>query len=222
MAKSSFLSTFSPGAKVVNQNPKPIPAALGFRVKSGWAMSVLLTGPANAPKFIQCRAVLLSDPKIPQSKQPYHAALELSSSEAKTVTKKLRKIVTDAAKKSVRELLYEASELQYEVRGAGLVVGSLADPETLHNEHIRAHGLEGQLFRTALEDALHKREISCDVLLEKTAYTTASPALHKSTEEAKKWIADMGESHEGSWRSEEKLAALAAWMALCARDKKTG
>jgi hypothetical protein len=175
----------------LKRTTKPIPAALGFRVKSGWAMSALLTGSANAPKLIQCRAVLLSDPKIPQSKQPHHAALELPASEAKTVTRKLRKVVTDAAKKSVRELLNEASELQYEVLGAGLVVGSLVDPATLHNEHIRAHGLEGQLFRTALEDALRKHEVSCNVLLEKTAYTTASPALRKSKEETKKWIADM-------------------------------
>jgi hypothetical protein len=200
---------------------KPIPAGLGFRVKSGWAMTVLLAGPSTAPKLIQCRAVLLSDPKIPQSKQPYHAALELPASEAQTVIRKLRKVVTDAAKKSVFELLNEASELQYEVRGAGLVVGSLVDPATLHNEHIRAHGLEGQLFRTELERALRKHEISCNVLLEKTAYTTASEALRKSPAEAKRTIASLGESREGSWRAEEKLAALAAWTALCARNRKT-
>jgi len=185
-------------------------------------MSALLTGPANAPKLIQCRAVLLSDPKIPQSKQPHHAALELPTIKAKTVTRKLRKVVMDAARKSVRELLSEASELQYEVRGAGLVVGSLVDPATLHNEHIRAHGLEGQLFRTVLEDSFEEKNISCHVLLEKFAYQTASSSLRKSTEETKEWIAGMGEAHEGSWRAEEKLAALAAWVALCIGDMKKG
>jgi hypothetical protein len=193
---------------------KPIPAGLGFRVKSGWAMAVLLAGPLDSPKLIQCRAVLLSDPKIPQSKQPYHAALELPEKEAKAVVRKLTKAVKDAAKKSVRELLNQASELKHEVRGAGLVVGSLVDPATLHNEHIRAHGLEGLLFRVALERALEAREISCKVLLEKTAYATASPVLGKSAADAKKMIAALGESHDGSWRAEEKLAALAAWMAL--------
>jgi hypothetical protein len=33
-------------------------------------------------------------------------------------------------------------------------------------------------------------------------------------------IAGLGERHEGSWRAEEKLAALAAWMALRAGAKK--
>jgi len=196
---------------------KPIPAGLGFRVKSGWGMAVLLAGPSTAPKLIQCRAVLLSDPKIPQSKQPYHAALELPASEAKSVTRKLRKVVTDAAKKSVWELLNEANELQYEVLGAGLVVGSLVDPATLHNEHIRAHGLEGQLFRTVLENALDGHGIPHQVLLERNAYVAASPMLENSSAAAKKWIAGLGESHNGSWRAEEKLAALGAWIALCGR-----
>ena len=203
----------------MERKAKPVPAALGFRVKSGWAMAVLLAGPSSTPKVIQCRAVLLSDPKIPQSKQPHHAALELPESEAKAVTKKLRKVVADAAKKSVGELLKEAAELKYNVRGAGLVVGSLVDPATLHNEHIRAHGLEGQLFRTALEHALGEHETPCSVLLEKTAYIAASAGLRKSAAEAKRTIASLGAAHEGSWRAEEKLAALAAWMALCAGEK---
>jgi hypothetical protein len=198
----------------LERKAKPVPAALGFRVKSGWAMAALLTGPLNAPKLIHCRTVLLSDPKIPQSKQPHHAAMELPESEAKAVAQRLRKVVADAAKKSVRELLKEAGELELEVLGAGLVVGSLVDPATLHNEHIRAHGLEGQLFRSALEDALREHDIACSVLLEKTAYAAASPALRKSPAEAKRAIANLGDTHEGSWRAEEKLAALAARVAL--------
>ena len=184
-------------------------------------MTVLLAGPAVTPKLIQCRAVLLSDPKIPQSKQPYHAALDLPEKEAKAVARKLTKVVAEAARKSVRELLKEASELEYEVRGAGLVVGSLVDPATLHNEHIRAHGLEGQLFRTAMQRALAAQKIFCKVFLEKTAYKTESHALRKSPAEAKRTIASLGDAHEGSWRAEEKLAALAAWTALCIRNKKT-
>jgi hypothetical protein len=200
--------------------PKPIPAALGFRVKSGWAMAVLLVGPRNAPKLVKCQAVLLSDPRIPQSKQPCHAALELPGKEGKTLRKKLGRIVAGAAKKSVHELLRQASNEGHAVVGAGLVVGSLVDPRTLHNEHIRAHGLEGQLFRTVLRDALCAQEIPCQMLLEKTAYITASAALSKSPTDTKRIVAGLGELHEGSWRAEEKLAALAAWMALPAGAKE--
>jgi hypothetical protein len=102
----------------------------------------------------------------------------------------------------------------YGVVGAGLVVGSLVDPATLHNEHIRAHGLEGQLFRTALEDAFRGQKISCESFLEKGAYETVAPVLKRSASQIKRGIAALGDSHDGSWRSEEKLAALAAWVAL--------
>jgi hypothetical protein len=200
----------------LERTAKPVPAALGFRVKSGWTMAVLLRGPSNAPRLIKCQTVLLSDPKIPQSKQPLHAALELPEKEAKAVSEKLRKIVAHAAKESVRELLEQAKAAGYEVSEAGLVVGSLVDPATLRNDHIRAHGLEGQLFRTVLEDALGERGISTLVLLEKGAYLAASPRLGKSAAVAKRWIARLGDSHQGSWRAEEKLAALAAWVALSA------
>jgi hypothetical protein len=203
----------------LEKTPKPIPAALGLRVKSGWAMAVLLAGSSSAPKLVRCQAVLLSDPKIPQSKQPCHAALGLREKEGKALKRKLQKVIAAAAKASVQVLLKQASAQGYDVVGAGVVVGSLVDPTTLHNEHIRAHGREGQIFRTVLEDAFQEHELPCRVLLEKNAYITASAAVRRSPGEAKKWIASLGDSHDGTWRAEEKLAALVAWVALAGNDK---
>jgi hypothetical protein len=207
------------GGRALASASKPTPAALGFRVKSGWAMAVLLAEPASEPKLVRCQAILLSDPKIPRSKQPHHAALDRPGKEGKALAEKLCHVVAGAAKQSVQQLLERAAADGYGVVGAGLVVGSLADPATLHNEHIRAHGLEGQLFRTVLEDALGEQGIPYKVLLEKTAYMTASSALRKAPADAKRVIACLGMLHEGSWRAEEKLAALAAWTSLCACNK---
>src|SRR5207237_1207812 len=50
-------------------------AAVGFRVKSGWATAVLLVGPARAPRVADRRASELSDPAAPTSRQPYDAVL---------------------------------------------------------------------------------------------------------------------------------------------------
>lgn len=193
---------------------KPIPAALGFRVKSGWAMAALVAGASDDPQLIFCRSVLLSDPKFPQSKQPHHAELRNPGKDGKSTTRKLRSIVRSAAKKSVKALLKEAQELRYEIKGAALVVGSMVDPATLHNDHIRAHGLEGQLFRTVLEDAFRAQSLPCAAGLEKGAYERAAPTLGRTVIEVKRAIVALGESHDGSWRAEEKLATLAAWAAL--------
>ncbi len=198
----------------MGRDVKPMPAGLGFRVKSGWAMAALLAGPSSAPRLVRCEAVLLSDPKVPHSKQPYHAALELPEKEGKASAQELRKVVSGAAERSVADLLEQATAIGFEVRGAALVVGSLVDPASLHNEHIRAHALEGQLFRTVLEDAFRAREIACAVFLEKGAYAKAAITLGMTEAKAKSTTAGLGDSHEGSWRAEEKLAALAAWTAL--------
>jgi hypothetical protein len=161
-----------------------------------------------------CKSILLSDPKEPGTKQPHHLALELPEKEAAPMVRKLCKIVAGAAKHSVDQLLEQAADANYVVRGARLVVGSLVDPASLHNEHIRAHGLEGQLFREVLEDAFRSHGIPCSAMLEKMAYATAANSLRKSPTELKRMAATLGESHDGSWRAEEKLAALAALMAL--------
>jgi hypothetical protein len=203
----------------MTQKSKPSSAALGFRVKSGWAVAALLTGTANAPELVNCRTILLSDPAVPKSKQPYHAALELPNKEVEAVTRQLCNVVSAAAEESVKELFEEASAVRCKVCGAGLVVGSLVDPATLHNDHMRAHGFEGRLFRTVLEDALRLRKIPCAVLVEKNAYEWAAPALKKTPAGAKREVAKLGETHEGYWRAEEKLAALAAWVALAKQRK---
>jgi len=202
----------------LGSKPGVMPAALGLRVKSGWAMAALLGGPISSPRLFCCKSVLLSDPEEPGSKQPYHVALELPEKEAAVIVRKLRNVVANAAKRSVAELLRQAADVNLAVRGAALVVGSVVDPASLHNEHIRAHALEGQLFRTALEDAFRAKGIPCAVLVEKTAYATAATSLRKSPAEAKRIAANLGDLHDGPWRAEEKLAALASWMSLAARS----
>jgi hypothetical protein len=198
---------------------KPIPAALGFRVKSGWAMAVLLAGNADDLRIVKCEPILLSDAKVPQTKQPYHAALELPETEGRAVARRLCKIVAQAARESVKALLKEAAAAGYRVSGAGLIVGSLVDPMTLNNDHMRAHGLEGELFRTVVEEALASENIPYAVLVEKEAYRGAGMLLDRSPEETRSVIANLGKSREGSWRAEEKLAALGAWAMLEAGER---
>ena len=197
-----------------------MPAALGFRVKSGWAMAVLLAGPASAPAVLRCERALLSDPNVPATIQPYHAALKLSGTDGRAELRRLVKLVAVAAKRSVKDLLKQATDAGYEVQSAAMVVGSLGDPAMLHNDHIRAHALEGQLFRSVLEDAFQAHGMLCSAFLEKGAYITAAEKLRITEAAAKRTIAQLGESQEGPWRAEEKMAALAAWVALAKYSRR--
>src|SRR6267142_3077341 len=140
--------------------------SLGCRVKSGRAVAVLLAGPVGSPRLLDRREIDLCDPAVAASRQPYHAAMgTLQTDEAKVV--RLREIVAQAAQRSVADLMKAYRDAGHEVRSAGLVVGSEIDPAKITNPHIRAHALEGQLFRTVIADAVKSCSLPCAVFVER-------------------------------------------------------
>jgi hypothetical protein len=188
-------------------------ASIGFRVKSGVAPAIILTGGPQEPRVVERHVVALSDPDIPQSRQPYHAVLEAGSAEAQHLEKRLCKVVQTVAGRSVLELHQYVRNAGYQVRRVGLVVGSAIDPAQIKNEHIRAHALEGRLFRTALKDAARSIGWEAFVLVERSAYAEAASTLARPEAELKRVLAELGRGIK-PWRADEKTAALAAWMAL--------
>ncbi len=188
-------------------------ATLGFRVKSGWAVSVLISGSARSPHLCESEPINLSDPRNPEMRQPYHAAMGVLETET-TKLKRRMQSVRQATEKSVVDLLKRCTDRGYKVRRAALVVGSVIDPASIANPHIRAHALEGRLFRTTLETALQSRGIQCTIFIEPDTYAAASKLLGQSRTQIQRTLAHLGRSVNGPWRADQKLAALAAWMSL--------
>ncbi len=191
-------------------------AALGFRVKSGWATAVLVVGgkPAAPPQVTDRRVVELSDPAVPSTRQPYHAVMEASPRTGAKLARRLTSVVRRAARTSVRRLLKDYRGSGHHPVCAGIVVGSVIDPAAIANDHIRAHALEGRLFRTVLEQALRSEGLECAIVLERAAYAQGAKALRQPERVLKRAVTALGRSIQGPWRADEKTAALAAWMAL--------
>ena len=186
---------------------------LGFRVKSGWAAAILLTGPVRLPRLCDIRLIDVCDPKIPATLQPYHAAMGKLETNTARLKSRLQ-IVRRVTKHSVAKIVSDHRRDGHKIRRAGFVVGSQIDPTLIANPHIRAHALEGQLFRTALADALRAHEIQCVVLSEREALAKAATLLKKSPAELQSVINEMRRTARGPWRAEQKLATIAAWFAL--------
>jgi hypothetical protein len=175
-------------------------------------VAVLLGGSAQTPAVLDRRVIDLCDPGIPETRQPYHAAMgKLETDEAKI--QRRRKVVVRAAEQSVCQLIKEHAANDISVRGAALVVGSQNDPAKIANPHIRAHALEGQLFRTVLEDALRSSEVRSIVVRERDLYKRAAEVFGRSEQELKVEVATLGRGRKGPWRADEKAACLAAWVA---------
>ena len=97
---------------------------------------------------------------------------------------------------------------------AGLIVGSLIDPEKVGNPHIRAHASEGRLFRTVLEDALTALGVRCEVIVEKQLPARSAAGLRRPPREIARTLNGFGKALGSPWRADEKAAATAAWLAL--------
>lgn len=195
---------------------KPQTAALGFRVKSGWAAAILLTGSARSPRLCDVQRIDLSDPRFPETRQPYHAAMGKLETDARKINRRVL-VVRSIAQRSIATLLAGYRQNGYSISRAALVVGSRIDPASVANPHIRAHAFEGQLFRSVLEKSLQTHRIRTDVLIERDVYREAIVILKQSNEHVRRMIQNFGRDTEAPWRAEQKLAAVAAWFALVSR-----
>ena len=187
-------------------------AAAGFTVKSGWACAVLIGGTSKTPRLIDSRRVEISDPEIPDAKQPYHAGFG-TARDAGDELKRLVASVKSYGRKSVSALIREYQK-SANVTAAGVVVGSLIDPKTIGNDHIRIHAMEGQLFREVLIDGAERNGVKCSVWRERDLYGAAEKQLKSAETVLRKKLTALGEDAPDGWRAEHKAAALAAWLVL--------
>jgi hypothetical protein len=191
-------------------------AALGFRVKSGWAAVVLLTGSARSPQVSDIDRVELCDPRSPETRQPHYASMGKLETDS-TKVNHLEHVVRNISHESLTKLIKGYQQKEFRIECAALVVGSKIDPATIANPHVRAHALEGRLFRSVVEQTLQNHNILIDVLLERDAYARVAARLKQSTDDLKRLIQNLGRpapAKRGPWRSEQKLAAVAALFVL--------
>lgn len=182
-------------------------------------MVVLLAGPTRAPRVLDRRRIELSDPARPRTRQPYHAGFGTAQS-SRTVITRLVRIIERRAHRSLKDLLREYAKAGVRSRAAAIVVGSVIDPARIGNPHIRAHALEGALFRRVAVDGLRAERIGSLVVLEREVYASAAHAAGVTQSQMKGLVAELAGQVRGRWRAEEKTAAAAACLVLATRRRR--
>jgi hypothetical protein len=190
---------------------------LGFTVKSGWASAVLVTGPAPSIRIADSRRIDLSDPEVEDSRQPHHAGFGTARQTGRELSRLVRSVET-FGRASVGALIRAHRKAGYRLVGAGLVVGSLVDPDRIANAHIRVHALEGRLFRRVVERAATRSRVPCTIWRQRDLLTSAAGILAQP--DPRRSVSALARTVKGSWRAEEKDAALAAWMVLAAHSRR--
>jgi hypothetical protein len=190
-----------------------VPAAIGFTIKSGWAAAVLIEHQVNSARIVCTHRVELCDPALPESKQPYHDGLATMRQPGPTLTR-LLKSIRRFGEQSLLSVFETVQRRESELLGVGVVAGSLIDPATISNEHIRIHAMEGQLFRELVTSVAVRRGLSCVVWRERDLMSAAVKNLQQSGASVRRALATWGRVAGAPWRAEQKSAALAAWLVL--------
>jgi hypothetical protein len=190
--------------------------SLGLRARTALAIAVVLAKQRDGLRVVHRGELAIFDPELPDSRQPHHAALGLSGAEARRVVERAERAVARAALDRLAELRDELGARGLVVQSVG-VVGSEADPSRVKSPHMHAHAAEGRLFREVLERAAREAALPVRSLGERHAWDEAGRALRRSRAELEGELRGLGKQVGAPWRAHEKLASLAAWVALGAK-----
>src|SRR6266508_6597711 len=194
--------------------------AVGLRTHSGWAALVAVAGSPRSPEILLRRRIELADPRVPGSKQPYHAAEGESLPAAAKIVGRCAGDAQRLAGKAFEEVLVELKRSKHPVAACGLLLASgrpLPELEAILASHALVHTADGELFRDALAAAAQERGLPVIRVREKEIFSLASAGLHIPEEEIARCLKDIGRSIGAPWTQDQKLAALAAWVAVAPR-----
>jgi hypothetical protein len=192
-------------------------AALGFRAHSGWAALVVVTGSPGAPAVLERRRIQIADPRINGSLQPYHAAKEMQLPEAEAFLDRCGAATRRMAETAVREAIAQSAGKGYTFAGACVLLGSgrpATDLAATLRSHPMIHTAEGDFFRNALKAACESCGLPVLGVKEKELLQKAAVALSIAPDHLQLRAAELGKSIGPPWRQDEKLSAIAGWLAL--------
>ena len=189
-------------------------AAIGLKAKTGRAIAVVLRGPADAPQLIKRMELTLTDPRIPETFQPYHEVMELPWTESQKKVKPFVRAIEKVAAKALADLIREIESEGLKVIGVGIAGAADRDLAKLGGYHIRAHAAEGLLFRQVLEFAAKANKLPYRTFIEKTLPTQAASGLRLTPAKLNNFLATLGRTLGPPWRTDQRAAAAAAWLVL--------
>ena len=195
--------------------------SIGLRAKTARAIAVVLAGPADLPRVLKRTELILADPRVPATSQPYHEVMELPWEQATEAVKGTAASIEALASKALAALVQEAQSTGLKVCCVGIVGAGERKLEKIGSTHIRAHAAEGVLFRRVLEVAAEANGLPMRTFVEQGLAELAASELKHSTAVLARLVTDLGGSVGRPWRADEKAATMGAWLTLASyRQRK--
>lgn len=158
-------------------------------------------------------------------RQPYHTAKKMAPGEGREFISQMRTEARRLAYRAIRELESRTQEQGVKLTRCGLLLASgrpLPALDRILASHALIHTADGELFRDALLHASGRCGIRDFRVKERELLDRARRAFRLKPAEIMRRVTELGRSLGSPWSQDEKLAALAAWLALGASRKSSG
>ena len=195
----------------------PADAAFGLRVHSGWAALVAVSGPLAAPAVLARRRLELVDRASPGGRQPFHAARGLPLDAARPLVDRALDGATRMARGALATAAGDVRRQGCHFIACGLIQSSarpLPAIGAVLASHALVHTAEGELFRDALAAAAAGQGVAVLRVKERELLDRCTARLGVAAGDLEHHLAGLGRTLGPPWRQDEKLATLAAWLAL--------
>lgn len=163
------------------------------------------------------RRILMMERGAAGPSQPYHAAVGLDIREAGQLVAHCAARAAALAATGLDGMVEDLRQLGHAVVGCGLLLGSgrpLPPLEKILASHPLLHTAEGELFREALRAASRECGLPLTEVRERELFARAAGDLGLPVAQLEQRVAAMSKAIGPPWRQDEKLAAVAAWLAL--------
>jgi len=192
-------------------------AALGCRAHTGWAALVVVAGGLVRPDVIFRGRAELGDPAGRVRRNVYQAARGLEPAEAAALVEAAERIAAEQAAAALERTVRDAEDEGAVVRSCAVVVGQFpsgARLESILASHALAHAAEGRLYQGALLQSAESRGLDTIAIPKRSIWEQGEAALGVARDELRHWIDQRRREVGPPWAQDQKLAALAAWIAL--------
>lgn len=208
----------------------PIPIALGFRAGRGGAVAVAVALDKRMPRVVLSTFLATAAQGDRLSLEPYHVAAEMAQGMKGKVPAKAKAAVAEGRKRQDKLAAKGLDVIVEQLKGQGCkpVVAALLVNRAGWITDLLEYSLfapehpavaEGLAVRDALRFAFGHSGIDVVEMDEKSLPEVAQKQLRLSPAAMESRLKDLGASAGKPWRKEQKLACLAAWVAITQRHK---
>jgi hypothetical protein len=193
------------------------PAALGFRLHTGWAVVVAVAGVSGKFQVLLRRRVELLPPADSVPRFVYHKAAELPPSQAAELVERAETVSHETARIAVKQVLDHLRPLPFVVKAAGIACGSRPIPKDLSavlRSHPMIHTAEAALFRRAIAAACESCGLTVLSAREREVWLNAASTWGLKEAVLRKQVDGLRKSAGAPWGSDQKVATAFALLAL--------